>query len=695
MATRTTHRTYCRICIAACGLEVDVEDGRAVAVRGDAEHPLSAGYTCSKGRALPEIHHSPNRLDGPLLRVGDAQQAAGWDEALADLDHRLTDLVATHGPGCVGFFLGGGIYMDTAGYWGFRRLARRLPSGHVYSDTTIDSAAKYRAMELVAGTYSLQSHVDPEARLLLMFGTNPVVSHGQTPMFEDPVQRMRRATAEGREAWVVDPRVTETARLATGHLAIRPGTDHVLLAWLVRALLVDADRALLATRVRNLDVLAGAVAPFTLDAVVARTGLAADECTQLLTAVRRAGRLAVLTGTGVTMSSGGNVAEWLAWALLTITDSFDQPGGMWFSPGYLARLHERDAIPTAGPPRPGPPTHPDIAPVMGEWPAAVIPAEIEAGNLRALVVLGGNVVTALPDTERVVDALGRLDVLVTVDVAHTPTTALATHVLPTHAQLERPDLPLLNDLYSSTLMMQHTDAVLPRHPDRRPGWWVLTKVAAMLGVAVLPDGVDPDTADDAAVLDCVAGVETMAALRAADPPWCTAPTPVHGWVLPRLVDAPWNLAPAPLVAQLAALDAPAPLVLIPRRLPKRFNGRPLGPGDAPELLLHPDDARGAGITDGDLVEVTSATGSLEVSARLTDSLRPGAVSIVHGSAAVNVNRLISSRDLDPLTGMPRMSGTAVTLRRVEPGTAGPRSRRAAEPVAPSHPAAKRRAEGSR
>jgi anaerobic selenocysteine-containing dehydrogenase len=236
-------------------------------------------------------------------------------------------------------------------------------------------------------------------------------------------------------------------------------------------------------------------------------------------------------------------------------------------------------------------------------------------------------------------------------------------VLPTHAQLERADLPLLNDLYNSTRMMQYTDAVLPPHPGRRSGWWVLARIAGSLGVSVLPDGLDPDTTDDATVLDCVAGAETMAALRGADPPWLTAPSPVHDWVGPRLPDAPWDLAPTPLVDQLAALDDPPPLVLIPRRMPKRFNGRPLDTDDRPEVLVHPDDAAAAEVADGDLVEVTTDTGSLVVAARLTDSLRPGVVSITHGWADANVNRLISSRDLDPLTGMPRMSGTAVTLRR--------------------------------
>ena len=663
MATRVTHRTYCRICIAGCGLEIDVEDGRAVAVRGDDAHPLSAGYTCSKGRALPAIHHDPGRLDGPLLRVDGAQQPATWDEVLGDLDHRLADIVRESGPGSVGFFLGGGIYNDTAGYWSFRRLSRRLDSGHIYSDTTIDSAAKYRAMELIAGTYSLMPHVDPDARLVLMFGTNPVVSHGQTPMFEDPVQRMRRATRAG-EVWVVDPRVTESAHHATRHLAIRPGADHALLAWLVRELLAhDADPDLLAPRVHNLDALAHAVAPFTLDVVTARTGLGAEECRDLLAAVRRAGRLAVLTGTGVTMSAGGNVAEWLVWALLTITDSFDRPAGMWFNPGYLARLDERTAIPTVGPPQPGPPSFPHIAPLMGEWPAVAVPAEIEAGRLRALIVLGGNLVTALPDTGRVLAALPRLDVLVTVDVAHTPTTALATHVLPTHAQLERPDLSLLNDLYNSTRMMQYTAAVLPQHPDRRAGWWVIARIARTLGVDVLPDGLDPDTTPDDTVLDLAGGADTVAALRGADPPWLTAPSPVHDWVIPRLADAPWDLAPAPLVDQLQTLDDEPGLVLIPRRMPKRFNGRPLTTDDEPEVLLHPDDARALGIGEGDLVEVTSATGSVAVPARLAPAMRTGTVSINHGWSEANVNRLISSRSVDPLTGMPRMSGTTVTLCR--------------------------------
>jgi len=118
--------------------------------------------------------------------------------------------------------------------------------------------------------------------------------------------------------------------------------------------------------------------------------------------------------------------------------------------------------------------------------------------------------------------------------------------------------------------------------------------------------------------------------------------------------------------QLAALSgevAPA-LTLIPRRMPKRFNGRELG-DDQPEILVHPSDARASGVVDGALVEVSSETGRLRLAARVTDSIHPGAVSISHGWSDANVNLLISSRDLDPLTGMPRSSGTAVSLQPIE------------------------------
>ena len=348
--------------------------------------------------------------------------------------------------------------------------------------------------------------------------------------------------------------------------------------------------------------------------------------------------------------------------LMIVTDSFDRPGGMWFNPGYLARLDQRESIPAAGPPEPGPPTRPDVRRLMGEYPAAVIPDEVAAGNLRALFVLGGNLATALADTDRVRAALGNLDLLVVLDVTRTPTTEVATHVLACHAQLERADLALLNDLFNPIVAMQYTPAMLPGHPGRRPAWWLIARIGAALGVDVFPAGFDRDGATDDDVLALVAGKPLLHELQASTHPWVVAPSPRYGWVHERLPLGRWDLAPASLVEQLRSLREPPSLVLTPRRQPRRLNGTTIRGGDRPEILLHPIDADAARVTDGDLVEVVSATGSVRLHACVTEKIRPGAASIPHGWTDCNVNVLISGRDLDPLTGMPRQSGTPIEIR---------------------------------
>ncbi|MGH3308798.1 MAG: molybdopterin-dependent oxidoreductase, partial [Nocardioides sp.] len=298
------------------------------------------GYTCPKGRALPEMHHHPDRIERPMRRVDGQLRAATWEACLDDLGDRLGTIVDRHGPEAIGVYFGSGLGMDAAGYRMMEALFSAIGSPAKFSPLTIDGTAKTLVSHLVGGFPGFTTHVDYErACLVLYIGVKPVVSHGHNIALSDPVSAIRAARAHA-EVWVIDPRLTETARLATTHLAPRPGTDYAILAFVIRELLRDgADRDVLERRTTGRAELATAVEPFTLEHAADVAGLAESDLAALLAAVRAAGPVAIHTGTGVTMGAvNGNVTAWLTWVLMIITGAMNRPGGVWFHPGFTMQL---------------------------------------------------------------------------------------------------------------------------------------------------------------------------------------------------------------------------------------------------------------------------------------------------------------------------------------------------------------------
>lgn len=659
----TEHRSYCRFCIAQCGILVTTDGDRVVSVKGDPGDPISGGYTCPKGRALGAFHHDPARLDHPQLRRDGALVRVPWDELLDDLHATVARVVDESGPDAVAIFQATASAYDTNGRRAGDRFLRGLGSRSRYTSATVDAPAKMLVAELVAGHPGLILALDhEEASLVLLVGTNPVVSHGHTNSFPNPSVRLRRLAARG-QLWVVDPRRTETAQLANHHLQPRPSTDYALLAFLVRELLRDgADHGYLAEHAEGVERLAAAVERFDLLEAAGITGLEAEQLTGLLEAVRRNGRVAGQTGTGITMSAAANVTEWLLWALHVVTHSFEVPGGMWFQPGLIHRLHERDHTPSDGERAPGPASRPELAMRWGEHPCAALADEIEAGNVRALLVIGGDPATALPDHARLARLLGTLDVLAVADIVESATVAGATHVLAVAGPLEREDTNWYTDWFASAICAQRTGAVLAPAADRRPMHDVFTALGTRLGLVADPALLDRPRTRVPALEHEVAVV--------AEPPR------VRGWVHERVLPGGrWRLAPAPLVAQLAARATPpvaatAPvLVAIPRRAVRRMNSTlhdvERGGEDA-TIWVHPTSA--PGIADGDLVEVRTANGAIRARARVTTAVCEGAASVPHGLPDQNVACLTSTaaEAVDALSGMVTQSGFAVTVSRVAP-----------------------------
>ncbi len=530
-----------------------------------------------------------------------------WEELLDDLAPKVQAALDDRGPASVAAYFGTAANFDANLYWAGGRFLKSLGSPSKFSSGTVDAPSYPLVRRLMSGVGWLFHSIDFErATMTLLLGTNPVVSHNcHMQGFPNPTARIRELARRG-EVWVMDARRTETAKLATRHLALRPGTDYALLAFLIRELLRDgADREYLAAHATRVDELRAAVERFDLEAAAELTGLPSEDLAALLAAVRRHGRLALQTGTGTSMAPAANLTQWFAMSLLAVTGSLERPGGVWFNPGFVQGLDKRSGTPDPGP-EAGPPSRPELPRQGGEYPSITMLDELEAGNLQALFVLGGNLLGALPDVRRVKAALAKASVVVVSDVQHGDMTEHATHVLAATSPLERADLPHFSDCLAPTLAAQYTPAVVPVGADRRPSWWPLAALGERLGTPILPEGMSPDSATD----DDLLRLRIRPAARATFDELKAAPSALVdddrslGWVERNILpDGRWNLAPEPLLAQLAEVADVAPLVLIPRRLWRRVNsyGRDLPSvleRDPANILIHPADAAAAGVVDG-------------------------------------------------------------------------------------------------
>ena len=524
-------------------------------VRGDAGHPVSQGYTCAKGRGLAAWHHDPRRIDRPRLRGVDTS----WDELLDDLAGSLSPIIDVSGPDAVAMYLATGMAYDAGGQVASAMWLGSVGSRSFYTAATVDNAPVLVAAELVAGNAMLSPVWDPASvGLLLLVGTNPVVSHGYGTTIPDPVRHLRDHRRAGGRLWVIDPRRTETAALADEHLAIRPSADVAVLAALVLELLVDghdADELVGFCRPDDVETLRGALAPFTVARAAEVAGVEVGDVERLVADLRRhRGRLAIMCGTGTTMASDGVLVEWLRWVLLILTGSLDRPGGMRFLDGPLGRLRPPRRVAADAERAPdgdhddasagwGPASRPELRRVIGQVPAVALADEIEARHVRALVVTGGNPIAAIPEPDRVRAALASLDVLAVVDVMDGELTSMATHVLPATGQLERADLTLAANL-SVRSGVQATAAVVPAVADRWPVWRMLGALSARMGGDLL-GGADPEALSDELFLRGLLARSSLDGdLVFEAGPHGLDVEPEHGWVHDTmLADGRWHLAP--------------------------------------------------------------------------------------------------------------------------------------------------------
>lgn len=701
LAGTTTHVRTCPLCEATCGLELAVAHdgsggGEVVRVRGDRHDVFSAGYLCAKGSAIGRLHADPDRLRQPLIRRGtpdDPQfEAVSWDDAFAEVERLLTAAIDTHGRTATAVYLGNPNVHNPGAALYTRPLVRALGTPNIFSASTVDQMPRHVSSGLMFGHPDAIAVPDLDRTdYLLMLGANPLESNGSLCTAPDFGGRLDAIRARGGRVVVVDPRRTRTAELADEHLFIRPGTDAVFLAGLIRELFATdrVDLAHLDQHVAGLDELESHVAAFTPEHVESVTGIAADTVRRIAVELADAPTAVVYGRIGTTTVAFGTVASWATDVLGVLTGNLDAPGGAMFP--LAAHNLPGNGTPgrgfTMGRRRSRVRNHPEV---RGEFPVATLAEEITTpgdGQIRALVTVAGNPVLSTPDSDRLASALATLECMVSVDPYLNETTRFAHVVLPPPSALERCHYDLAFTGLSVRNVANFSPALFePTGPGEHEILARLALIAAGQGA-----GADPSTIDELVLGTLLGRASAPGAPTAGRDPaelaaMITGTTPVEraldvmvrtgaygdwfgevpgGLSLQHLLDHPHGvdlgalqpripevlrtpsgkveLAPDAIVADLARLaslegptDGDEALMLIGRRHVRSNNSwmhnvEILVKGrERCTLLMHPDDANHRGLGDGDRAVVRSRVGEVTAPVEVTDTVMPGVVSLPHG-----------------------------------------------------------------
>ncbi|HYK22409.1 MAG TPA: molybdopterin-dependent oxidoreductase, partial [Pyrinomonadaceae bacterium] len=477
-----THYRTCNICEAICGIEIDVQAGQRLDIRGDKHDPFSRGYICPKAVALQDIHYDKDRLKYPVRRTVDGWQRIGWDEAFDEVAGNLKRINAAYGKNSVATYLGNptvhnyGAILFTAGF------IRSLHTRNRFSATSVDQLAHHLAGYLMFGHQLLLPIPDVDrTNFFLILGANPAVSNGSIMTAPGIPRRLEEIRRRGGKVVLIDPRYNETARLADRHLFIRPGTDVLLLLALLH---VVFDEGLTRPEpwvafTKGVETVADVVAQFPPERVASTTGIDASQIRELAREFASAESAVCYGRIGVSTQEFGAVCQWLINVLNIVTGNLDRPGGAMFTlpafdpisapkslapQGSFARWHSRVR------------KLPEFA---GELPVVTLAEEILTegpGQVKALVTFAGNPVLSTPNGRELDRALAELEFMVSIDFYVNETTRHAHIILPPTSSLERAHYDLAFHVLAVRNTTKFSPALFQPDNDTRADWEILLEL---------------------------------------------------------------------------------------------------------------------------------------------------------------------------------------------------------------------------
>jgi formate dehydrogenase len=466
--------TACILCECNCGIVVHTEDRTLAKIRGDKDHPASQGYTCNKALRLDHYQNNAGRLTSPMRRRADGSyEEIDWDTAISEVADGFRRIRDAHGGDKIFYYGGGGQGNHLGGAYSgafLKALGARYRSNALAQEKT---GEHWVDAQLYGGhTRGEFEH----AEVAVFVGKNPWMSQSfprARVVLNDIAKDPDRAMI------VIDPVVTDTAKMADFHLRVRPGTDAWCLAAMAAVLVQEnlCDEAFLAEHVNGAGPVIAVLRDVPVTEYAARCGVAEELLRESVRRIAAAASVAVFEDLGIQQAPNSTLCSYLNKMLWILTGNFAKRGGQHLHSSF-APLFGAGGVgrtPVTG------------APVIaGLVPSNVVPQEIltdHPDRFRAMVVESSNPAHSVADSASCREAFEALELLVVIDVAMTETARLAHYVLPAATQFEKPEATFFNlEFPHNTFHLRHP--LFPPLPGTLPEpeiWARLVRALEIVG----------------------------------------------------------------------------------------------------------------------------------------------------------------------------------------------------------------------
>jgi len=724
-ANSSPHYRACNLCEAMCGIEIRMpeqgagSENQRLDIRGDKDDPFSLGYICPKAAALGDLHYDKDRLKYPVRRTDHGWERLGWEEAFDEVAQNLKRINATYGRSSIATYLGNPTVHNYGALLFAPGFIRSLHTRNRFSATSVDQLAHHLAGYLMFGHQLLLPIPDLDrTNFFLILGANPSVSNGSLMTAPGMSRRLQEIRERGGKVILIDPRRTETARLADRHLFIRPGTDVLLLLALLHVVFDEALTSLgpLAPFTNGVEAIGDLVAQFPPDEVASITGIDARQIRTLAREFAAADGAVCYGRIGVSTQEFGGVCQWLINVLNVVTGNLDRPGGAMFTMPAFDPVTAPESLAPRGSFARWRSRVRNLPEFSGELPVVALAEEILTegpGQIKALVTAAGNPVLSTPNGQQLDRAFAGLEFMVAIDPYINESTRHAHIILPPSSSLERGHY----DVAFNLLAVRNTAKFSPAlfHPDAetRHDWEIFVELQTRME----HDGVFGRVKRK--LTKRFFGPERILDLGLRFGPYGAKLNPfskglnlrklkkaVHGIdlgplrpCLPerlRTADKQIDLVPEVLVKDLervkaklfhtASIPSNGNLLLIGRRQLRSNNSwmhnseRLVRGKPQCTILMHPNDAAHRQLKSGQDVSVRSRVGTVVVPIEISEEMMPGVVSIPHGwghdragiqievaqlHAGESINDVTDDLAIDALCGTAAFNGTWVEVEATQ------------------------------